>query len=92
MKYQDLVECLGNNDNVAQLVPQVHINKNIDREQWSMYMAEPLRALWHTILYEKDAWLLQRATYADWEEFCWHLTSPLPQTKYSQRLCVELDD
>lgn len=89
MKFRDIVECVGENESVARLVPQVHANRCIDREEWSIYMAEPLRALWHMVSNEKDAWLLQKATYADWEEFCWRLTTPLPQAKYSQRLCQE---
>ena len=91
MKYEDVVEGLGEEERVVRLRPQVHLVHNVTREDWSAYMAEPLRALWRMITFEKDSWLLQQATYGDWEEFVWQFTKPAPQSHYSERL-QSLDD
>lgn len=86
MKYEDVVDGLGQSEAVARLTPQVHTTQWIRRDDWSVYMAGPIRDLWRLMCYEKDAWLLQKATYADWEDFCWRHTQPQPQEKYSERL------
>lgn len=86
MKYEDIVDGLGQTEVITKLLPQVHTTKWVGREDWSSYMAEPIRELWRLVCYEKDAWLLQKATYADWEDFCWRLTLPRTQDKYSERL------
>lgn len=86
MRLEDVVESIGKADAVHHLQPQVHAPRHVEREDWAVYMAEPIRELWRMVCREKDAWLLQKATFADWEDFCWRLTRLQPQSHYSARL------
>jgi len=88
MREEDVVNHIGRTDVVEQAVPQQHRHRFVRRADWATYMAEPLRQLWELIRNGKDADLLQRATYGDWEDFCWNFTRPQPQTFYSKRMCI----
>ena len=87
MKYEDIVAGLSENVVHAHATPQLHAPKGVSREDWVAYMARPLQALWDMVKYESQGIMLEKATYADWEEFCWNLTKIRTQASYSQWLC-----
>lgn len=84
MKYEDLVNCVGESDVVHKLQPQTHTVKVIGRDDWACYMAQPLRELWHMLKENKHPNLLENLTYSDLEDFCWQFSKKRDAAAYSK--------
>lgn len=87
MRYEDITNGLGESEVVVTAAPQTHQVRHISRDDWATYMAEPLRVLWDIIRSEKHSMILEKADYADFEEFCWVHSKIGCQKQYSKLLC-----
>lgn len=91
-KTQDLVDSAGQSDAVVNAAPVVHRADHINREDWVLYNAEFLHNTWRLIREEAVGFIvLDLATYADWEDFCWKRTRARDQSLYSSWL-ISQDD
>ena len=85
MKVEQFVENTGDTEVTAPAADAQHRLRPADRDDWAAYMAEPLETMWRAIRCETEGlMLLDAATYADWEDFCWLHTRPRPQTALSR--------
>lgn len=93
MKFEDIVACVGEGDAVLPAAAVAHGRQEVGRDDWKTYMAEHLWRGWNLLrAFRADECqaveLLDRATFADWEEFCWRFSRRRQAEAYSQALCA----
>lgn len=90
MKYEDVVACIGDSERLDTAPAALHTHKSVSQEDWLAYMADFLRRGWHLLQElreEESGSVLELATFADWEEFCFRFSRPRPAAHYSDLLC-----
>lgn len=90
MKYEDVVACIGDSERPDTAPAAPHTHRSVSREDWLAYMADFLRRGWHLLQElreEEGGAVLELATFADWEDFCYGHSRARPAAHYSDLLC-----
>lgn len=84
-KTQDVVDHIGRTELPVPAQPVLHRRSEVTRADWAAYNGDFLHKSWRQVREEAQGYLvLDKATFADWEDFCWRLSAKHAPERYTQ--------